>query len=76
MNLEKFSTKSVRLHVGNLAVFGDFKDEIKIFLLYDQYLTLISHHVKGDPQKALLNAADLQYRQVPKTTASAPSLRK
>ena len=37
----------------------DFKNETKKFLLYNQYLTLISHHAKGDPRKALMKAADL-----------------
>ena len=26
--------------------------------IINQYLTLISHHAKGDPQKALMKAAD------------------
>ena len=41
------------------AIYGDLKDETKKFLLYNQYLTLISHHAKGDPRKALMKAADL-----------------
>ncbi len=38
---------------------GDFKDETKNFLLYNQYLTLISPHAKGNPREALMKAADL-----------------
>ncbi len=38
---------------------GDLIDETKNFLLYKQYLTLSSHHAKGDPQKAIMKAADL-----------------
>ena len=38
---------------------GDLTDETKNCLLYNQYLTLISHHAKGDPRKALMKAADL-----------------
>ena len=38
---------------------GDLTDGTKKFLLNNQYLTLISHHAKGDPRKALMKAADL-----------------
>ena len=38
---------------------GDFKDVTKNFLLYNQYLTLISNHAKGDLRKALKKATDL-----------------
>ncbi len=38
---------------------GDFKDETKQFLYEYQYLTIISHHAKGDPQKSLMKATDM-----------------
>ena len=52
-----------------ISFIGDLTDETKFFLHYNMYLTLISHHAKGDPRKALMKADDLKYRQVLKTTA-------
>ena len=42
-------------------IIGEFKDETNSFLLYNinQYITLISHHAKGDYRKAFMKAADL-----------------
>ena len=78
MNLEKYLMKSCEVACvvfgGFRRFISDLKDESKKFLLYNQYLTLISHYAKGHPRKALMKAANLLYRQDPKTTASAPSL--
>ncbi len=44
---------------GFFRFIGDFKDDTKLFLLHNQYLTLISRHAKGDPRKTLMKDADL-----------------
>ncbi len=63
MNSEKKSEfRYVKLG-GFRRFIGDLTDKTKTFLLFNQYLTLISHHAKGDSRNALMKAADLKYRQ-------------
>ncbi len=58
MNLKKIFDEDCEVACVKFGGFrrfiGNFKDETKHFLLYYEYLTLISHHAKGDPRKALM----------------------
>ena len=60
--------------VGSRRFIGAIRVKIKKNLFFQQYHIYEPRHTKGEPWNSIIKASGPTYRQVPKTTLSAPLL--